>query len=152
MPKGPQGQKRPADAVSRAVMVAQIATGEIEDDGYAQKSSVKRGSAGGAARAKALSPQKRKSVAAAGAAARWNERRLEVTEQTRLMRALFEHQGRDHVDIKFLRGSSNNVSIESVCHEANSAIFQIDSGLIEGDSEFNETFKQVDVVELMKNI
>jgi hypothetical protein len=27
MPKGPQGQKRPADAVARAIMVAKIATG-----------------------------------------------------------------------------------------------------------------------------
>lgn len=31
MPKGPQGQKRPADAIGLAVMVAKIATGEIED-------------------------------------------------------------------------------------------------------------------------
>ncbi len=29
MPKGPQGQKRPADAIGAAVMVAKIATGEI---------------------------------------------------------------------------------------------------------------------------
>jgi hypothetical protein len=78
--------------------------------------------------------------------------KLDMTEQTRLMRALFEHQGREHVDIKFLRGSSNNVSTEAVCREANSALFQIDSGLVDGDSEFNETFKQVDVVELVKNI
>ena len=31
MPKGPQGQKRPADTVSAAVMAAKIATGEIEE-------------------------------------------------------------------------------------------------------------------------
>jgi len=31
MPKGPQGQKRPADAIGLAVMVGKIATGEIED-------------------------------------------------------------------------------------------------------------------------
>jgi len=31
MPKGPQGQKRPADVIARAVMVARIATGEIEE-------------------------------------------------------------------------------------------------------------------------
>jgi hypothetical protein len=78
--------------------------------------------------------------------------KLDMTEQTRLMRALFEHQSREHVDVKFLRGTSNNVSTEAVCREANSALFQIDSGLVDGDSEFNETFKQVDVVELVKNI
>ena len=31
MPKGPRGERRPADANQRAVMVARIATGEIED-------------------------------------------------------------------------------------------------------------------------
>jgi hypothetical protein len=31
MPKGPNGQKRPADAISLAVMIGKIATGEIED-------------------------------------------------------------------------------------------------------------------------
>ena len=33
MPKGPQGQKRPADAVGLAVLVGRIATGEVEDTG-----------------------------------------------------------------------------------------------------------------------
>jgi len=31
MPKGPQGQKRPADAIGLAVMVGKIATGEIDE-------------------------------------------------------------------------------------------------------------------------
>jgi len=31
MPKGPQGQKRPADAIGLAVLIGKIATGEIED-------------------------------------------------------------------------------------------------------------------------
>jgi hypothetical protein len=30
MPKGPQGQKRPADVIGNAVHVMQIATGEVE--------------------------------------------------------------------------------------------------------------------------
>ena len=32
MPTGPRGEKRPADAIVRAVHVATIAIGEIEDD------------------------------------------------------------------------------------------------------------------------
>ncbi len=32
MPKGPKGEKRPADAVGAAIKVARIATGEIEDE------------------------------------------------------------------------------------------------------------------------
>jgi hypothetical protein len=30
MPRGPRGEKRPADVIGAAVMVAKIATGEIE--------------------------------------------------------------------------------------------------------------------------
>ena len=32
MPKGPHGQKRPADVIGAAVKIAKIATGEIEED------------------------------------------------------------------------------------------------------------------------
>lgn len=73
LPKGPQGQKRPADAVALAVMVGRIATGEIEEDGYAD---YPRGSAGGKARASALSPEDRNRAAKAAAEARWKERRV----------------------------------------------------------------------------
>ena len=31
MPRGPRGEKRPADTIGCAVMVAKIATGEIEE-------------------------------------------------------------------------------------------------------------------------
>jgi hypothetical protein len=33
MPKGPRGEKRPADVIGAAVMVAKIATGEIQEGG-----------------------------------------------------------------------------------------------------------------------
>ena len=32
MPKGPKGQKRPADVIGNAVKVMKIATGEEDDD------------------------------------------------------------------------------------------------------------------------
>jgi hypothetical protein len=32
MPRGPKGERRPADVIGAAIMVAKIATGEIEDD------------------------------------------------------------------------------------------------------------------------
>ncbi len=32
MPKGPKGQKRPADVIGNAVKVMQIATGEAEEE------------------------------------------------------------------------------------------------------------------------
>jgi hypothetical protein len=32
MPRCPKGEKRPAEVIGNAVMIAKIATGEIEDD------------------------------------------------------------------------------------------------------------------------
>jgi hypothetical protein len=55
MPKGPQGQKRPADAIARAVLVAKIATGEVEDSGSKNISlHARAGKEGGKARAASL--------------------------------------------------------------------------------------------------
>lgn len=73
MPVGPQGQKRPADAIGLAVMVGRIATGEIGEDGYAASSN-QIGRAGGEARSRALSATRRREIAKAGAEARWKER------------------------------------------------------------------------------
>ena len=42
MPKGPRGEKRPADVVGCAVMVAKIATGEIEEQ-YGTTAYLKNG-------------------------------------------------------------------------------------------------------------
>ena len=58
MPKGPQGQKRPADVNARAVMIAKIATGEIEDvttDDGKNAAAVALGRMGGKARAAGMS-------------------------------------------------------------------------------------------------
>lgn len=67
MPKGPNGQKRPADAIGCAVMVGKIATGEIEEAPI-----VPRGATGGRARAEALSPSKRSEIASLAATTRWH--------------------------------------------------------------------------------
>lgn len=77
MPKGPQGQKRPADVNARAVMIAKIATGEIEDvttDDGKNAAAVALGRMGGKARAAGMSAKKRKAIAKQGAAARWKPR------------------------------------------------------------------------------
>jgi hypothetical protein len=77
MPKGPKGQKRPADVIGNAVHVMKIATGEIEErlteDGKS-KAAVELGRKGGAARARTMSKSKRIAVARKAAAARWNSR------------------------------------------------------------------------------
>ena len=73
MPKGPQGQKRPADVIGNAVHVMRIATGEIEDTPSKAPKRAKGGKIGGKARAKALSPADRSAIARAAASARWKK-------------------------------------------------------------------------------
>lgn len=76
MPKGPKGQKRPADVVSNAIKVARIATGEEDDappvTGKDPNASA-LGKKGGAARAKALTPKKRSEIAKKAAKTRWKQ-------------------------------------------------------------------------------
>ena len=71
MPKGPQGQKRPADTVAAAIMVAKIATGEIEEKLKEPSGKTRSGKAGGAARARKLSQEERSAIAKKAAAGRW---------------------------------------------------------------------------------
>ena len=76
MPKGPQGQKRPADAIGNAVKVMRIATGEAEeefDDDGKNKAAKALGAKGGKARAEKLTPERRAEIARKAAAARWSK-------------------------------------------------------------------------------
>ena len=66
MPKGPKGEKRPADVVGNAVMIARIATGEIEDapeDDEKDPAAKALGAKGGSARASKLTPEQRSEIA-----------------------------------------------------------------------------------------
>jgi hypothetical protein len=74
MPRGPKGEKRPADAIGNAVMIAKIATGEIEDittDDGKNAAAVALGRMGGKARAAGLSAEKRSAIAKKAAKIRW---------------------------------------------------------------------------------
>lgn len=79
MPKGPRGEKRPADVIGNAVKVMRIATGE-EAEPLVPKSpeAVARGKAGGKiggqARQESLTPDQRGHLGRQGAAARWKDR------------------------------------------------------------------------------
>ena len=73
MPKGPRGEKRPADAVSRAVMVARIATGEIEEEPELSSAAAELGRKGGKARAAAMTPERRAEIARKAAEKRWKK-------------------------------------------------------------------------------
>jgi hypothetical protein len=75
MPRGPKGEKRPADVIGNAVHVMRIATEETEDalpepgKEYARKGGLR----GGKARAAALTPERRRVIAREAAKKRWGK-------------------------------------------------------------------------------
>jgi hypothetical protein len=77
MPRGPKGEKRPADAIGNAVMIGRIATGEIDDvpaDDGKNPAAVALGRMGGNARAEGMTAKRRKEIAKKAAASRWKDR------------------------------------------------------------------------------
>lgn len=78
MPKGPKGEKRPADVIGAAVKVMRIATGEVEEDidrpdAGKNPAAVELGRKGGKARAAKMSAEQRSKIAKKAAAARWGK-------------------------------------------------------------------------------
>jgi hypothetical protein len=74
MPKGPRGEKRPADAIGLAVMIGKIATGEINDAADTTKTAAaKLGSLGGKKRAENMTPERRTEIAKIAADKRWKK-------------------------------------------------------------------------------
>jgi hypothetical protein len=76
MPKGPNGEKRPGDVIGAAIMVAKIATGEVEDNATPDDKAhhSRGGKVGGAARAAKLTPEERSEIARKAASLRWAAR------------------------------------------------------------------------------
>lgn len=73
MPRGPQGQKRPAGTVECAVMVGRIVTGQImEEVDERSAGKIRSGKAGAKARAEKLTAEQRSAVARKAAAIRWS--------------------------------------------------------------------------------
>jgi hypothetical protein len=77
MPKGPKGEKRPADVIGNAIKIARIATGEedeaLTEDGK-DAAAVSLGKRGGKARAQMLSKEKRAEIARRAAGERWSKK------------------------------------------------------------------------------
>lgn len=78
MPKGPRGEKRPADVIGAAIKVARIAVGEEEDapaptpeEEGKDPAAVSMGKRGGKARADKLTPEQRAEIARKAAKGRW---------------------------------------------------------------------------------
>ena len=73
MPKGPRGEKRPADVIGNAVKVMRIATGEEAEDIAPASAAAILGKLGGAARARNMMPERRAEIAKKAAAKRWKK-------------------------------------------------------------------------------
>ena len=74
MPTGPKGQKRPADAVGEAIMVARIATGEQKELLLEASGRARSAEAGGAARSEKLGSREKTAFARNSALAKWRIR------------------------------------------------------------------------------
>ena len=75
IPKGPRGEKRPADVIGGAVKVMRIARGEEQDEREPEtpaSAAAQLGKLGGAARAKKLTPEQRADIARKAAARLWS--------------------------------------------------------------------------------
>jgi hypothetical protein len=80
MPRGPKGERRPADVIGNAVHVMRVLTGEIEDaipDDGKDPAAVTLGRKGGKARAESMSAKRRAEIAKKAAAKRWGKRKTE---------------------------------------------------------------------------
>ena len=74
MPRGPRGEKRPADVIGAAVKVMRIATGEEEEELKLKSGRARSGRAGAAARSDTLSSEQRREIAKKAATARWKSK------------------------------------------------------------------------------
>jgi len=72
MPRGPKGEKRPADVICAAIIVARITTGDIAEKRVSDSSAATLDRKGGTARAKVISIEKRAEIAKKAAKSRWN--------------------------------------------------------------------------------
>jgi hypothetical protein len=71
MPKGPRGEKRPADVVGCAVQVARLSVGLETEELREPSGRVRSGIAGAKARTATLTPEQRQEIAKKAASARW---------------------------------------------------------------------------------
>src|SRR5947209_5300147 len=78
MPRGPKGEKRPADVIGNAVHVMKITTGEIEETPEKLSAAAELGRKGGKARAESMTANQRATAARKAAAVRWSKSKLRL--------------------------------------------------------------------------
>lgn len=132
MPRGPKGEKRPADVIGAAIKVAKIAVGDIADDIKASSGRVRSGKAGGKARAAILTNDEKKAAATVAASARWDKERRRVMDNKDECQALAQRfQGMASeglVDVKFFLRSLDEALKSQVCGEVESVYEALEAG------------------------
>ncbi len=132
MPKGPNGQKRPANTVGMSVMVARIATGEAKDTSYVSQNRRKSGVAGAKARMENTNASERSEIAKQAATARWKRENDMIENQTaksKLSALYAQKREAGLVDVKFLVGSIDEASFEDVANE----VLRLEEAVVRGD-------------------
>ena len=83
MPKGPRGERRPADVIGAAVKISRIATGEEEEDFDQAPASAaaQLGRRGGLARAKNSTSEQKSEIATKAAKSRWAKKAEPLEEE-----------------------------------------------------------------------
>ena len=116
MPKGPKGEKRPADTIGCAVAVAKIATGEIEETIPEVSGPVRNGKADSVTRMQALSGNERSAVAKGAANARWRkEADMTAFEQVKQLYKTKEANGL--ADVKFYVSNRSEATREALAQD-----------------------------------
>jgi hypothetical protein len=136
MTRGPNGEKRPADAIGRAVMVARIATGDEQDTGYVSKNRRNSGVAGAKARMTKLDAAERSRIATRAADARWNKE--EATMDVHLnpcdaVAGIYAAKVKTAglLDVKFLFQNRTEASLTEACKELQKFHDAVESGIDE---------------------
>jgi hypothetical protein len=135
MTKGPNGEKRPADAIGRAVMVARIATGEDQDTGYVSKNRRNSGVAGAEARMGNVDADRRSEIAILAATARWKGQEATMNIQPSAcdaVAALYERKIEAGLtDVKFFVDDAYKATREAVCKE----VLRLEEAIENGEYE-----------------
>lgn len=147
MPKGPKGQKRPANVVGCAITVAKIATGEVEDERYSAPGRRKSGEAGAKARTEALTAEQRRAIAMKAAAARWKEGSLKMMapERKALLDRFQAMKAENGLrDMKFFLGKVSEATVEAVCHGVNRVYRLVKSGDVKEVERWRDSNRPTD--------
>lgn len=76
-----------------------------------------------------------------------------MSQKDRLMRALFEHESqRTHLNIKFLGGTADDISVEALSREAANGIEEVLSGLVEPIDILDPGIRQRSVRDLVESL